>query len=154
MPAGLALARRIGQVDAMRQANHELQIKTPGAGLHEITRAVTEWVYSTGITTGLLTLFIRHTSASLLVQENAAPAAHRDLERYFASLAPERISYEHDDEGPDDMPAHLRAALTATNLSVPLIDGRPVLGTWQGIFLFEHRRAGHRRRVAMHVIGE
>lgn len=137
----------------MRQATHELIVPTPGQGLHQITRDVTGWVAGTGIATGLLTLFVRHTSCSLLIQENAAPAAARDLERYFATLAPESRGYEHDDEGPDDMPAHLRAALTAVSLSIPVVDGRPVLGTWQGVYLFEHRTAPHRRRVALHVIG-
>lgn len=138
----------------MRQANHELTVATPGAGLHECTDAVLAWVAEQGIVAGLLTLFVRHTSCSLLVQENAAPAARRDLERYFVALAPESSNYEHDDEGPDDMPAHLRAALTATSLSIPVVGGRPVLGTWQGIYLFEHRRAPHRRRVALHLMGE
>ena len=136
----------------MRQAIVELTVRTPGQGLHEFTRTVAEWVAGTGIASGLLTLFIRHTSASLLVQENAAPAARSDLERYFARVAPEG-EYEHDDEGPDDMPAHLRAALTATSLSIPVADGRPMLGTWQGIYLFEHRSAAHRRSVAAHLIG-
>ena len=103
---------------------------------------------------GLLTLFVRHTSASLLIQEDAAPAARRDLERYFARIAPESAEYEHDDEGDDDMPAHLRAALTQTSLSIPLIGGQLALGTWQGIYLFEHRRRSHRREVALHLIGE
>ena len=138
----------------MRQHATELIVTSPGQGLHEFTRDVTGWVASTGIEQGLLTLFIRHTSASLLIQENAAPAARRDMERYLARIAPESREYEHDDEGPDDMPAHLRAALTATSLSIPVARGRPVLGTWQGIYLFEHRRASHRRQVALHLIGE
>ena len=138
----------------MRQYATELIVTSPGQGLHEFTRDVTGWVASTGIEQGLLTLFIRHTSASLLIQENAAPAARRDMERYFARIAPESRDYEHDDEGPDDMPAHLRSALTATSLSIPVTNGRPVLGTWQGIYLFEHRRASHRRQVALHLIGE
>jgi len=138
----------------MRQARTELTIATPGQGLHEFTDGVCGWVYSTGIADGLLTLFVRHTSCSLLIQENAAPAARRDLERYFATLAPESAAYEHDDEGPDDMPAHLRAALTATSLSIPVAGRKPVLGTWQGISLFEHRHAPHRRKVAAHLIGE
>jgi secondary thiamine-phosphate synthase enzyme len=138
----------------MRQASETLQIGTTRQGLHEITDAVVRWVADSGIDTGLLTLFIRHTSASLLIQENAAPAASRDLERYFAQVAPESRAYEHDDEGPDDMPAHLRAALTATSLSIAVVGGRPVLGTWQGIYVFEHRRAPHRRQVALHLIGE
>jgi secondary thiamine-phosphate synthase enzyme len=102
---------------------------------------------------GLLTIFCRHTSCSLLIQENAAPAARRDLEAYFARLAPESVAYEHDDEGPDDMPAHLRAALTQVHLSIPLIAGRLTLGTWQGIYLFEHRRAPYRRELALHLLG-
>jgi secondary thiamine-phosphate synthase enzyme len=138
----------------MRQDIHELTINTPGPGLHEFTAAVLDWVEQTGIETGLLTVFVRHTSASLVIQENAAPAARRDLERYFARIAPESRDYEHDDEGPDDMPAHLRSALTATSLSIPVSAGRPVLGTWQGIYLFEHRCAPHRRTVALHLIGE
>ncbi len=138
----------------MRQASHELTVATPGPGLHEFTAAVVDWVAAQGMTAGLLTLFVRHTSCSLLVQENAAPAARRDLERYFVAIAPESRDYEHDDEGPDDMPAHLRAALTATSLSIPVAGGRPVLGTWQGLYLFEHRRVPHRRRVALHLIGE
>lgn len=138
----------------LRQAVGELVVATPGAGLHDLTAAVTAWVADQGIATGLLTLFVRHTSCSLLVQENAAPAARRDLERYFARIAPEAGDYEHDDEGPDDMPAHLRAALTATSLGIPVTDGRPTLGKWQGIYLFEHRRMAHRRRVALHLIGE
>ena len=138
----------------MRQTSAELTVETPGQGLHAFTDAVERWVAGTGIATGLLTLFVRHTSASLLIQENAAPAARRDLERYFARIAPEGGAYEHDDEGPDDMPAHLRAALTATTLTIPVASGRPTLGTWQGVYLFEHRRAPHRRKVAAHLIGE
>lgn len=138
----------------MRQLSTELTIRTPGQGMHECTREVVAWVVGSGIAEGLLTLFIRHTSASLLIQENAAPAARRDLERWVARIAPESRDYEHDDEGPDDMPAHLRSALTATSLSIPVLGGRPMLGTWQGIYLFEHRRAPHRRQVALHLIGE
>ena len=107
-----------------------------------------------GISEGLLTLFCRHTSASLLIQENAAPAARRDLEAYFAEFAPEGGAYEHDDEGPDDMPAHLRAALTQTQLSVPVERGELLLGTWQGIYLFEHRRSPSTREIALHLVGE
>lgn len=137
----------------MRQANRELTIETPAQGLHDITELVVGWAMRTRIETGLLTMFVRHTSASLLVQENASMAAQRDIERYFARLVQEGAVYEHDEEGPDDMPAHLRAALTATSLSIPIAEGRPVLGRWQGIYLFEHRTAPHRRRVALHVIG-
>jgi secondary thiamine-phosphate synthase enzyme len=139
----------------MRQALHTLPVETPGAGLVEITAPIRRWVAGQGIGTGLLTLWCRHTSASLLVQENASPDARADLEAFFRRIAPEaRGLYRHDDEGPDDMPAHLRAALTQTQLSVPVADGRPVLGTWQGIHLFEHRAAPHRREVVLHLIGE
>lgn len=138
----------------MRQAGTTIEVRTAGAGLTEVTDAIAEWVVGTGIETGLLTIFVQHTSASLLIQENAAPAARRDLENYFAAVAPESRDYEHDDEGPDDMPAHLRAALTDVSLSIPVANGRPALGTWQGIYLFEHRRAAHRRTIALHLIGE
>ena len=139
----------------MRQATGEIEIASPGAGLHEVTDKIRRWVDAQGMAEGLLTLFCRHTSASLLIQENAAPAARRDLEAYFARIAPEDpTAYEHDDEGPDDMPAHLRAALTQVQLSIPLIGGRLALGTWQGIYLFEHRRRPHRRSLALHLIGD
>lgn len=138
----------------LRQTSLNLSMRASRPGLHEFTNSVRDFVASSGIGEGLLTLFCRHTSASLVVQENAAPAARRDLETYFASIAPEHGSYEHDDEGPDDMPAHLRTALTATQLSIPVRDGELVLGTWQGIFLFEHRRGTPEREVALHLIGE
>jgi secondary thiamine-phosphate synthase enzyme len=137
----------------MEQHSTNLVVSTRGSGLIEFTDQILDWVADTGLTTGLLTVFVRHTSASLLIQENAAPAARRDLERYFAKLAPESSGYEHDDEGPDDMPAHLRAALTATSLSIPVAQGRPVLGTWQGIYLFEHRHVAAQRQIALHIIG-
>ena len=138
----------------MRQASTTLTIATRGKGLTDISGEVRAWTGAQGVTTGLLTLFCRHTSASLLVQENASPAAHRDIAAYFERIAPEDGPYEHDDEGPDDMPAHLRAALTQTQLTIPLIDGALALGRWQGIFLFEHRRAPQRREIVLHVIGE
>ena len=138
----------------MRQEMKRLTVRTPGQGLHECTDAICRWVADTGIATGVLTIFIRHTSASLVIQENAAPAARRDLERYFARIAPESGEYEHDDEGPDDMPAHLRAALTQASLSIPVVEGRPALGTWQGIYVFEHRHAPHNRTLVLHVMGE
>ena len=138
----------------LRQANTMISIRAKRPGLHEFTGDVREFVNESGIREGLLTLFCTHTSASLVIQENAAPAARRDLESYFERIAPEGGPYEHDDEGPDDMPAHLRSALTATQLSIPVADGRPVLGTWQGIFLFEHRRGTPERQIALHVIGE
>ena len=131
-----------------------LSTRAPAAGLHEITREVKAWLETQLIRDGLLTLFCRHSSASLLIQENAAPAARRDLERYFAKLAPESSDYEHDDEGSDDMPAHLRTALTQTHLSVPVENGAMLLGTWQGIYLFEHRSRPLERRIALHLIGE
>lgn len=138
----------------MRQATTTLVVATPGRGLHEITRAVRDWVAQTGVRDGLLTLFVRHTSASLLVQENADPTVRADLERFLARLVPDGDPcFEHVDEGPDDMPAHVRAALTAVSLSIPVADGAPRLGTWQGIFLYEHRRRGHRREVAAHLTG-
>lgn len=129
-------------------------MRAAGPGLHEITRDVSEWLAKSGISDGILNLFCRHTSASLLIQENAAPAARRDLERYFERIAPEDTSYGHDDEGPDDMPGHLRAALTQTSLAIPVEDGRLALGTWQGIFLFEHRRRAPEREIVLHLIGE
>ncbi len=139
----------------MRQETRILSIDTPGQGLHEVTGPILRWVQESGIAEGLLTIFCQHTSASLLIQENAAPAARRDLEAYFARIAPEDpVRYDHDDEGPDDMPAHLRAALTQVQLSIPVIDGSLSLGTWQGIYLFEHRRVTHDRRLALHIMGE
>jgi secondary thiamine-phosphate synthase enzyme len=139
----------------MRQATTMLEFERRRQGLVEITRAVDAWVAGAAMCEGLLTLFCRHTSASLLIQENAAPEVRSDLEAFFARIAPEDSSrYDHDDEGPDDMPAHLRAALTHVQLSIPLIDGRLALGRWQGIYLFEHRRRPHRRSIALHLAGE
>ncbi|RZM36712.1 MAG: YjbQ family protein [Sphingomonas sp.] len=138
----------------MRQATDMLTIDSARQGLVEITDAVADWVSEQQFDTGLLTLFCRHTSASLLIQENAAREVRSDLEAYFARIAPESLDYAHDDEGPDDMPAHLRTALTQVQLTIPLIDGRLALGTWQGIYLFEHRRRPHRRTIALHLIGE
>lgn len=138
----------------LRQASHMLAIRAQRVGLHEFTSEVAAWLDSTDVVQGLLTIFCRHTSASLLIQENAAPAARHDLEVFFARLAPESADYEHDDEGPDDMPAHLRSALTQTQLSIPVRDGRLALGTWQGIYLFEHRRGAPEREIALHLIGE
>jgi len=139
---------------AMRQATGSLTITAARTGLHEITDAVRAWVDEQRMQNGLLALFLRHTSASLLIQENAAPAARRDLERFFARIAPEDATYEHDDEGPDDMPAHLRSALTQVHLSISLVGGELQLGTWQGIYLFEHRRRPSPRTIALHLIGE
>ncbi|MPT48677.1 MAG: YjbQ family protein [Sphingobium sp.] len=138
----------------MHQATAIIEISTPGIGLVEISSAIAQWVGQQGMRDGLLTLFCRHTSASLLIQENAASEVQDDLIAFFARIAPEGHGlYAHDDEGPDDMPAHLRAALTQVNLSIPLIDGQLALGTWQGIYLFEHRRRPHKRTVALHLMG-
>ena len=138
----------------LRQLSAALPIRPNRRGLHEVTPEVCDFVAESGIGEGLLTIFCRHTSASLLIQENAAPAAARDLEAYFERLAPEGGPYEHDDEGPDDMPAHLRSALTATQLSIPVMGGRLALGTWQGVYLFEHRRQPHEREIILHLVGE
>ena len=139
----------------MQQVVKVFEIRTSGKALVEVTRGVSQWVEGQGLATGLLTLFCRHTSASLLIQENAAYEVKTDLESFFERLAPEDSRrYSHADEGPDDMPAHLRAALTNTSLSVPLIRGKLALGTWQGIYLFEHRSAPHRREIAAHLFGE
>jgi secondary thiamine-phosphate synthase enzyme len=138
-----------------RQAFTTLDIRAPAPRLHEISDEVARWVADSEIADGLLTLFCRHSSASLLIQENAAPAARRDLEAYFARIAPEDPSaYSHNDEGPDDMPSHLRAALTQTQLAIPVQGRRMMLGTWQGIFLFEHRREPPPRQIVLHLAGE
>ena len=130
-----------------------LRIDSSGRGFYEITENIRDFARDAGMTQGLLTVFCRHTSASLLIQENADPTVLRDLEAVFARLAPEEADYAHDTEGPDDMPAHIRAALTQTQLSIPLIGGALALGTWQGVFLFEHRHRAHRREIALHLIG-
>jgi len=137
----------------MRQATGFLTIDTRRQGLLDISDVVRRWVADQEMRDGLLTIFCRHTSASLLIQENAAPEVRTDLEAYFARLAPESADYLHDDEGPDDMPAHLRTALTQVQLSIPVIDGEMSLGTWQGLYLFEHRRRAHRRSLALHIAG-
>jgi len=139
----------------MKQALHRLTVATRGKGLVEITREVLAWVADQGIDTGLLTLWCRHTSASLTVQENADPTVREDIARYFETLVPEDAQrYIHDDEGPDDMPAHLRSMLTGAQLSIPVSGGAPLLGTWQGLYLFEHRRQPHRREIVLHLLGE
>jgi len=138
----------------LRQTSTTLTVETRGRGLVEFTRAATSWVAQAGFETGLLTLFVRHTSASLLIQENADPDVRGDLDRFFARLVPDGDPlFRHQDEGPDDMPAHIRTALTAVSLTIPLADGRLVLGTWQGIYLWEHRHRSHRREVAAHLLG-
>lgn len=139
----------------MRQALHSLHIQTNGKGLIEISGEIARWLSGQNISTGLLTIFCRHTSASLLIQENADPDVQTDLESFFEAIAPEdRRRYIHQTEGLDDMPAHIRAALSHTQLAVPVASGRMVLGTWQGIYLFEHRRRPHRREVVLHLLGE
>ena len=138
----------------MRQATHTLSVSTAGKGLVPVGAAVEAWLDTQGITTGLLTLFIRHTSASLLIQENADPTVRADLEAFFRWLVPEDVGYRHNTEGADDMPAHIRSALTQTQLSIPVASSRMVLGTWQGIYVWEHRTAPHRREIALHLLGE
>jgi secondary thiamine-phosphate synthase enzyme len=139
----------------VRQSTYSLSTNTVRPGLLEITDPITKWTRAQDFRIGLLTIFCRHTSASLLIQENAAKAVRDDLETFFARIAPEDAdAYSHDDEGPDDMPAHLRAALTQVHLTIPLSDGRLTLGTWQGIYLFEHRRRPHTRTLSLHLIGE
>jgi secondary thiamine-phosphate synthase enzyme len=139
----------------LRQAQHELRVSTRGRGLYEITRQVERWLSDEAIQAGLLTLHIQHTSASLLIQENADPDVRRDLEAFFSRLVPDgdRL-FVHNAEGDDDMPAHVRTALTAVNLSIPVRNGRMTLGTWQGIYVWEHRAVPHSRSVMLHLVGE
>jgi len=138
----------------MRMAQQRISIATRGQGLHEITDTVTAWVAAQSMGTGLLTLYLPHTSASLLIQENAAPEVRADLEDFLGALAPEDPQrYRHNDEGPDDMPAHIRACVLPSHLAIPLERGRLALGTWQGIFLVEHRRAPHGREIVLHLQG-
>ena len=137
------------------QVQHEkFEVRTNGKGTYEITNEVQEKIDKSGVRNGVVTIFVLHTSCSLTMMENAAPAARRDLERFFEQLVPEDADYEHDDEGPDDMPSHIRAVLTRTSETVPIIDGKMQLGTWQGIFLFEHRRESHQRKVSVTIIGD
>lgn len=137
----------------MKQSAHTLEVTTRGQGLYECTSPISRWVSQQQMQTGLLTVFCRHTSASLLIQENADPTVRVDLMAYFDRIAPEGGPYEHDSEGPDDMPAHLKTALTQVQLSIPLVNGQLALGTWQGIYLFEHRVRPHRREIILHLIG-
>jgi secondary thiamine-phosphate synthase enzyme len=140
---------------AMRQLFHQISISTHGKGLYMLSPAVSRWLTQTAIRDGLLTLLIQHTSASLVIQENADPDVRTDLEKFFARLAPEGDPiYDHTLEGPDDMPAHVRAALTQSSLSIPVVNGEMALGTWQGIYVFEHRRATQNRHVMLHLMGE
>jgi secondary thiamine-phosphate synthase enzyme len=139
----------------LRQVQHEFRIATRGRALYEITDQVAEWLSGVSIKTGLLTLHLKHTSASLVIQENADPDVRRDLEAFFSRLVPDGDSlFIHTAEGDDDMPAHVRTALTAVNLSIPVTGGRMNLGTWQGIYLWEHRRSPHTRTIAAHLLGE
>lgn len=138
----------------MRQVSTILSFDTQGRGFLDLSPRMASWVEASGIAEGLLTLLCRHTSASLLIQENAAPEVRTDLVAWLDRLAPEHAGYAHDDEGPDDMPAHLKATLTGVNLQIPVMSRRMALGTWQGIYLAEHRRMPHRRQIAVHLIGE
>ena len=139
----------------MMQRTTQLQVATRGKGLYDFTAEVERWLASAGITTGLLTLVIQHTSASLTIQENADPDVIADLNDFFGRIAPEdNRLYRHTNEGPDDMPAHIRTALTATQLSIPIVDRRLALGTWQGLYVFEHRSSGSRRHIVVHAFGE
>jgi secondary thiamine-phosphate synthase enzyme len=139
----------------MRQRFDHLLLTTDGQRLHEITDRVRSWVAAQGIARGLLTVYLHHTSASLLIQENADPRVLDDLNAFFRNMVPEDVRhYTHTQEGADDMPAHIRAALTQTHLSIPVVGGQPDLGRWQGIFLFEHRTRGRERRITLHLLGE
>lgn len=139
----------------MRQAQTTVTVRTRGQGFYDVTQEVAAWVARQGIASGLLTVFCRHTSASLVIQENADPDVLKDLETFFKKLVKEDpVLYRHTTEGPDDMPAHIRSALTQTQLSIPVTGGRPALGTWQAVYLFEHRAQAHTRGLALHLIGE
>lgn len=139
----------------MKQSHHSLHLRTRGKGLYEVTESLSAWFAGQQVRNGLLTVFIRHTSASLVIQENADPAVQRDLESFLTRLVSEDTSlYEHRTEGPDDMPAHIRSALTQTHLAIPVRDAAMALGTWQGVYLFEHRTAPHDRELLLHLIGE
>jgi secondary thiamine-phosphate synthase enzyme len=138
----------------MRVHQKQLVVGTQGKGTYEITDDLQQAIDESGIRNGTVTVFVQHTSCSLTTMENAAPAARRDVERFFEKLVPENADYEHDDEGPDDMPSHIRMVLTRTSETIPIVDGKMQLGTWQGIFLFEHRRNPYRRRVQLTIIGE
>lgn len=134
--------------------HEKFEVRTNGKGTYEITDEVQAKIDKSGMRNGVVTIFVQHTSCSLTMMENAAPAARRDVERFFEQLVPEEADYEHDDEGPDDMPSHIRMVLTRTSETVPIVDGKLQLGTWQGIFLFEHRREPHRRKVLVTILGE
>ena len=138
----------------MRVQQESFEVRTKGKGTYEITDQVQAKIDKSGVRNGVVTIFVQHTSCSLTLMENAAPAARRDVERFFDKLVPEDADYEHDDEGSDDMPSHIRMVLTRTNETIPIVDSKMQLGTWQGIFLFEHRRAPHRRKIFVTIMGE
>jgi secondary thiamine-phosphate synthase enzyme len=138
----------------MRVHHDKIEMGTNGKGTYEITDEIQEKIAKSGVRNGTATVFVQHTSCSLTTMENAAPAARRDVERFFEKLVPENAEYEHDDEGPDDMPSHIRMVLTRTSETIPIVDGKMELGTWQGIFLFEHRSDPHRRRAHITITGE
>jgi secondary thiamine-phosphate synthase enzyme len=138
----------------MMQASHMLTVETPGKGFTEITRDLAGWLTAIAAKDGLLTVFVRHTSASLIIQENADPAVQRDLMTALELLAPEDRDYAHEEEGPDDMPSHIKSMVTSVSLGIPVMDGKMVLGTWQGVFLIEHRAAPHRRSIALSFTGK
>lgn len=138
----------------MKVHHDELEVRAKGKGTYEITDQIQEKIDKCGVRDGTVTVFVQHTSCSLTMMENAAPAARRDVERFFEELVPEDADYEHDDEGPDDMPSHIRMVLTRTSETIPIVGGKLSLGTWQGVFLFEHRRDPHRRRIRLTIIGE
>jgi secondary thiamine-phosphate synthase enzyme len=150
----LAAPDAAASVPGMAVHTETFEVRTKGKGTYEITDAVCEMVERSKISSGTATVFVRHTSCSLVIMENAAPAARRDLEKFFERLVPEDAEYEHDDEGPDDSTSHIRMALTRTSEVIPIVEGKLQLGTWQGIFLFEHRRAPHHRKLVVSVIGE
>jgi secondary thiamine-phosphate synthase enzyme len=141
-------------MNQMVKANHSLSVATHGKGFIEITSALAGWLEEIAATDGLLTVFVRHTSASLTIQENADPNVRRDLSDALEALAPEGAHYAHQEEGPDDMPSHIKAMLTSVSLAIPVVDGRMTLGTWQGVYLIEHRASPHRRTVVLSYIGE
>ena len=145
----------LGPQIVMRIHQDRIEVRTSGKGTYEITEELQSIIDKTRVRIGTATVFVQHTSCSLIAMENAAPAARRDLEKFFDKLVPENVDYfEHDDEGPDDMPSHIRMALTHTSETVPIVDGKMQLGTWQGIFLFEHRRDPHRRKISIIIVGE
>ena len=138
----------------MKVQHEKFEVRTNGKGTYEITDEVQDKIGKSDVRNGVVTIFVQHTSCSLTMMENAAPAARRDVERFFEKLVPEDADYEHDDEGPDDMPSHIRMVLTRTSETMPIVDGKMQLGSWQGIFLFEHRREPHRRKISVTIIGD